>query len=107
MLPRLTLSTKWVGASSWTLSCSVQEGVVQSEVADGDDEGEDRIGCCDGAKVFGYEDLIEQQEDREVDDSRRIGAAEGLYCAAGYALDGGFFSWWFFHGICTGSARLQ
>ena len=81
---------------------------MQSEVADGVyEESEDGIGCCDGAKVFGYEDLIEQQEDREVDDSRRIGAAEGLYRAAGNALDGGFFSWWFFHGICAGIAGLR
>ncbi len=85
----------------------VQEGVVQSEVADGDDKGEYGIGCCDGAKVFGYEDLKEQEEDREVDDSRRVGAAEGLDCAAGNALDGGCFSWCcgFFHCICI--ARLQ
>ena len=85
----------------------VQEGVVQSEVADGDHKGEDGVGRCDGAKVFGYEDLIEQEEDREVDESRGVGAAEGLYRAAGYALDGGFFSWWFFHGvcICTGGLR--
>ncbi len=85
----------------------VQEGVVQSKVPDGDDEGEDGIGCCDGAKVFGYEDLVEQEEDREVDDSRGICAAEGLDCAVRYALDGGCFSWCcgFFHSICT--ARLQ
>ena len=81
----------------------VQEGVVQSEFADGDDKGEDGIGCCDGAKVFGYEDLIEQEEDPEVDESRGVGAAEGLYRAARYALDGGCFSWCcgFFH--CPGN----
>ena len=87
----------------------VQEGVVQSEVADGDDKGEDGIGCCDGAKVFGYEDLVEQEEDREVDEARGVGAAEGLDRAACYALDGGCFSWCcrFFHRVCTGIARLQ
>ena len=85
----------------------VQECVVQSEVAEGYYEGEDRIGCCDGAKVFGYEDLIEQQDDREVDESRRVGAAEGLDRAAGNALDGGFFSCGFFHGVCAGIAGLQ
>ena len=65
---------------------------MQSEVAEGYYKGEDRIGCCDGAKVFGYEDLVEKQEDREVDESRGIGAAEGLDRAAGNALDGGCFS---------------
>ena len=87
----------------------VQEGVVQSEVADGDHKGEDGIGCCDGAKVFGYEDLVEQEEDREVDDSRGVCAAEGLDRAARYALNGGFFSWGcgFFHGVCICTARLR
>ena len=85
----------------------VQEGVVQSEVADGVYKDEDGIGCCDGAKVCRDEDLVEQQEDGEVDESRGVGAAEGLYRAAGDALDGGFFSWCcrFFHCMCI--ARLR
>ena len=85
----------------------VQEGVVQAEVAEGDYKDEDGIGCCDGAKVFGYEDLIEQEEDPEVDDSRGVCAAEGLYCAVRYALDGGCFSWCcgFFHCIYRGGLR--